>query len=88
MKNVVSKNPWRRATSRSAAIVIASMATVLAAVPAVASEAPEIGGLTLMVENDLFYNRDRDYTSGIALAWGSTAEPPPDLAMRIAHLVP
>lgn len=68
--------------------MIVSLATVFVAPPAVASDIPKTGVLTLMVENDLFYHSDRDYTNGIALAWGPSPEPTPDWALTIARLVP
>ncbi len=55
---------------------------------ATASEAPKRGTASLIVENDLFYNNDRDYTSGVALMWVSTRGSTPDWAVRFAHWLP
>ena len=63
-------------------------ATTMAAIPAWASEKSGTDTLTVMLENDLFYNSDHDYTNGVALAWVPAAQSPPRWALDIAHLIP
>lgn len=87
-RSMTSWNTRTRVTSQSIAILIVSLAIVFAAPSAVASDTPKTGVLTVMLENDLFYRSDRDYTNGIALAWGPSPEPTPDWALSIARLVP
>lgn len=74
--------------ARLTGIVIVLLATMFAVPPAIGSEVPETGVLSLVVENDLFFNNDRDYTSGVALAWVPTGKPTPDWALNIAHWLP
>lgn len=69
--------------SRLAGIAIASLIVA----PGVCSE-PGIDTLSLVVENDLFYDQDRNYTSGVALLWMPAASRPPDWALAIAHWLP
>lgn len=88
MENMTSAELRRRVILRLSAIMIVSLATAFFVPPAVASDVPKTSVLTLMVENDLFYHSDRDYTNGIALAWGPSPEPTPDWALSIARLVP
>ncbi|HSC95830.1 MAG TPA: lipid A deacylase LpxR family protein [Burkholderiales bacterium] len=68
--------------------VIASLTALSAASPAHGGEVPKNGVLSLIVENDLFYDNDRNYTSGVALVWVPTGRPAPDWALRIAHWLP
>ncbi|WP_332875547.1 lipid A deacylase LpxR family protein [Sideroxyarcus emersonii] len=77
-----------RVISQSTAILTVSLAIIFTAPPAIASETTKTSVLTLMVENDLFYHSDRDYTNGIALVWGPSPEPTPDWAVTMARLVP
>lgn len=44
--------------------------------------------LSLVVENDLFYDADRNYTSGVALVWVPTGGSAPDWALHIARWFP
>lgn len=65
------------------------IAAVLAvALPASGADLPKAGVWNLLIENDLFYGSDRNYTSGVALAWVTDPKPPPDWAVRIARSVP
>ena len=64
------------------------LAIIFAAPPAIASQTPATGVLTLVLENDFFYYSDRNYTSGLALSWVPTGEATPDLALRVAHGLP
>ena len=67
---------------RNKPVEIASLALALAGIsagPASAAPAPEAehGSFSILVENDVFYRSDRDYTSGVALAYttGATNTP-------------
>ena len=67
------------------AIVVAALSFAL---PAVAANEVKRGVWTLLVENDLVYGSDRNYTSGVGLAWVASPKPPPDWAERLARTVP
>jgi hypothetical protein len=56
--------------------------------PAYGGEAALSGVMSLIVENDLFYNTDRDYTSGVALVWAPKEDSTPDWAVHVAHWLP
>jgi hypothetical protein len=63
-------------------------AALSAALPAAAEEVQRTGVWNLLVENDLFYGSDRNYTSGVGLAWVASPKPPPEWAARMARGVP
>lgn len=67
--DLLARGPGRLATA--ALLVLAASAVTT---PVVGEEAIEVGGWSLLVENDLFYGHDRDYTSGVSLAWATTGE--------------
>lgn len=46
------------------------------------------GMLSLVLENDLFYQSDNDYSSGLAVIWIPTEDGVPDWALKIADWVP
>lgn len=52
-----------------------------------ASGAADVGTVSFVLENDLFYNLDQHYTNGVELAWTSGAAAP-DWAQRAASWVP
>ena len=76
------------------------LASFISIAPAVAEEAavadPEkveveeedTGTFTFVLENDLFFGLDRDYTNGIMLAWMSEPDHAPAWALRAARLLP
>jgi hypothetical protein len=77
------------ARSRRAAVLIASLAALGAAFPALGEEASGTGILTLVVENDNFYRRtDGSYTSGVALVWAPAKDPAPGWALGFARRLP
>ena len=88
MESTGRPDPGGSVIARIVGIVIASLATFSAASPALGGEAPRTGVLSLVIENDLFYNSDRNYTSGVALVWVPTAGPAPDWALRVARWIP
>lgn len=48
----------------------------------------EAGTLSILFENDIFYNSDRDYTNGVQIAWTTSPDDVPDFAVAIARSVP
>ncbi len=60
--------------------------------PAVAHADPangtERGTLSMLFENDIFYNTDRDYTNGVELSYTSAAQDTPDFLVHMAHWLP
>jgi lipid A 3-O-deacylase len=72
----------------SVRIVVILLMTLSAGSPACGGEADLSGVMSLIIENDLFYNRDRDYTSGVALVWAPKEDSTPDWALHIAHWIP
>lgn len=68
--------------------VFAMAALLAAALPAAAATEAKNGVWTLLMENDLFYGSDRNYTSGVGLAWVASPKPPPEWAERLARTVP
>lgn len=73
---------------RQAGVAIVFLLIVSAGAPAFGgTEAPN-GILSIIFENDVFYNTDCDYTNGAALVWVPTKDAPPDWALRVAHWIP
>ena len=64
------------------------LTTLSAASQAFGGEAGASGVMSLVVENDLFYDSDRNYTNGVALAWVPSDESTPDSIVRMARWVP
>lgn len=84
---------WQRflpgkAIACSAGLVIALLTAFSAASPAFGGEEALSGVLSVVIENDLFYSRDRDYTNGLALIWVPTENSTPAWALRIARWLP
>jgi hypothetical protein len=50
--------------------------------------APKTGTLSLLFENDIFYNTDRDYTNGVQIAWTTTPDNTPQFDVDLAHWMP
>lgn len=59
-----------------------------AASDAVASDRRESGTLSLVFENDLFYDTDRHYTSGVRASWLSAAGDTPEWVSGPARMFP
>ncbi len=66
------------------------LAPVSAALSNEASEAEvaDTGTFTFVLENDLFFGLDRDYTNGVQLAWMSEPDYAPVWALKAARLLP
>ncbi len=69
-------------------IAIVSAIIFLTAFPAFSEEAALSGELSIIFENDVFFNTDRDYTNGVALVWAPAGKPAPDWITRIARWIP
>jgi lipid A 3-O-deacylase len=53
------------------------------------AEASQLGTLSFVLENDVFYNRDRHYTNGVGSIWvPNRSAPTPAWARRLAGLLP
>jgi hypothetical protein len=72
--------------SHVAAFALAAL--LAAAFPSAAATEAKNGVWTLLIENDLFYGSDRNYTSGVGLAWVASPKPPPEWAEKLARSVP
>lgn len=46
------------------------------------------GELSIVLENDVFFNTDKDYTNGVALFWVPAEKPAPGWIMSIARWMP
>ena len=57
-------------------------------VAALPARAGEKGTLSILFENDLFYNADHDYTNGVLIAWTTAPPDTPDWAVRWARVLP
>ena len=66
------------------------LAAALLALPGAsgAAEEPEDGTLSLVFENDLFYDTDRNYTNGVRASWLSGPDRTPAWALRAARWFP
>ena len=71
---------------RIAAILIGML--LLAPTAAFAAEKAEKGILSLVLENDLFYNTDRNYTNGVRVSWLSAEDKTPEWVLRLADKFP
>jgi lipid A 3-O-deacylase len=70
------------------ALSLTALTCVVGSHAANATDSANTGTLSFVLENDLFYRTDRDYTNGIMITWVPAASSTPDWASRIAHLVP
>ena len=68
--------------------ILAAMAVLCTAAPGRAADAPEKGTLTILFENDLFYNSDHDYTNGVLIGYTTAPQDTPDWAVRWARWLP
>ena len=76
--------------ARSCALAIVWLTSVLAplALVAHAAEGSGTGTFSFVLENDLFYNTDRNYTNGVQIVWVPRVDSPPDWAVRAARQIP
>jgi hypothetical protein len=76
---------------RQSALALASAVVLflLGASAAAADEPEKEGGtFSILFENDIFYNTDRDYTNGVQLAWTTPPEESWDWATATARWLP
>lgn len=73
-----------------AMLVLILIAESFIAGPALGEAPPELNTLSLVFENDLFYeDADKHYTNGMGLIWIPNGDsPPPDWAQSAARLIP
>jgi hypothetical protein len=64
------------------------LAVLSLAAPAHAEDAPEKGTLSILFENDLFYNSDHDYTNGVLVGYTTAPADTPEWAVRFARKLP
>src|SRR5215467_8056354 len=62
--------------------------TLVLAVADAASADEKHGSLSLLVENDLFYDTDRDYTSGVQINYTTAPQDTPDGLVDFTHWMP
>lgn len=90
----VMTSPFRPMLSRlsvapCAAILLAAPAALAADPPDMAKQAePQVGIFSLVVENDLFYDTDRRYTSGVRFSYLTPKNAEPDWLRDLAYEVP
>jgi hypothetical protein len=79
---------WPR--SRQALVAGMALASTAALSFSAAADQPnaETGTLSILFENDIFYNTDRDYTNGLAIAWTTAPAETPEFAVDLARDVP
>jgi hypothetical protein len=68
--------------------ILAAMAVLCVAAPARAADGTEKGTLSILFENDLFYNSDHDYTNGVLIGYTTAPQDTPDWAVRWARWLP
>jgi lipid A 3-O-deacylase len=73
---------------RAVVVVAAAVLAMTPSPPAFAAEKPEAGTLSLLFENDLFYDTDRNYTNGVRAAWLTGPDRTPAHAARAARWFP
>lgn len=75
--------------ARLTGLAIVLLAVLFAAHPGFCAGATKTGVFGLIVENDVFYHHDGDYTNGIALVWApADNSTTPDWALRAARALP
>lgn len=60
----------------------------IGSLPALAADETETGTLSLVFENDLFYDTDGNYTNGVRPSWLSSPDRTPDWALDAARWFP
>lgn len=70
------------------AALVLTVAGSIGSLPALASDETETGTLSLVFENDLFYDTDRNYTNGVRASWLSGPGRTPAWALRAARWFP
>ncbi len=68
--------------------ILAVLAVLCATAPVRAADEPEKGTLTILFENDIFYNSDHDYTNGVLVGYTTAPDDTPEWATRFARDLP
>jgi hypothetical protein len=68
------------------ALIVAAFCAALS--PAKAADSPEKGTLSILFENDIFYNSDHDYTNGVLIGYTTAPDDTPDWAVHWARWLP
>ncbi|WP_339630852.1 lipid A deacylase LpxR family protein [uncultured Sneathiella sp.] len=68
--------------------LLLSLGTYASANDVIETEEAEEGTFTFVLENDLFFGLDQDYTNGVQLAWMSEPDYAPVWALKAARLLP
>ena len=82
-----SQMNWASAGRECASILALTVMFLTMPLQPLAAEEPK-GTLSLVLENDFFYNCDNNYTNGVRVAWLSSPDKAPDWALRAARLLP
>ena len=69
-------------------LFLTALAVLGLAAPAHAADRTEKGTLSLLFENDLFYNSDHDYTNGVLIGYTTAPQDTPDWAVDLARKLP
>jgi len=68
--------------------ILAASAALCFAAPAHAADGTEKGTLSVLFENDIFYNSDHDYTNGVLIGYTTAPDNTPDWAVDLARKLP
>ena len=69
-------------------LFLTALAVLGLAAPAHSADGSEKGTLSLLFENDLFYNSDHDYTNGVLIGYTTAPQDTPDWAIDLARKLP
>lgn len=69
-------------------LFLTALAVLGLAAPAHAADGSDKGTLSLLFENDLFYNSDHDYTNGVLIGYTTAPQDTPDWAVDLARKLP
>ena len=68
--------------------LLLGVAALALATPALAEDGTEKGTLSILFENDIFYNSDHDYTNGVLIGYTTAPQDTPDWAVNWARWLP
>jgi lipid A 3-O-deacylase len=68
--------------------LLLGIAALALATPALAADGTEKGTLSILFENDIFYNSDHDYTNGVLIGYTTAPQDTPDWAVNWARWLP
>jgi hypothetical protein len=79
---------WVASGSECAGILVLALMFLTMPLESLAADEPTKGTLSVILENDFFYNRDNNYTNGVRVAWLSAPGGAPEWSLRAARLFP